>query len=1099
MEAEQESGVGDEAAAGVCEEEEDLSDVLATHSGTAQLQELQTAVQKRNEIISQLSVNLQVALESRDQVQLEAMQLTSQIHALQQQLQQVSESLRAQTQGGVEPPQHSLQDHSSQQYISVQQCPLAQKETEVTDLQQKLGIAETAVSQLPETLSLQGSSDAQEGTSDAQEGSSSDALLQRLQAELQAERQASLQERERASRLEQLVQALETERREMQDQLAAAQEELSMEARRCAEEGHELSQEVGRFDGLVQELQKQLREEEAATRHLRAKHEADISNYELRLRSLEEDKEAELAQLAQAHEAALTALREEEERRDHSGADDTCVGESLGSMKAQKEHVNQETASESREDLPGLDLSFPSDQDHLMEKYLASIAWGQGSLEHSLLEDSGNYRFELDGEIQLENSHSLCLGQGSAEAADHVMDTSSSEASEGAEAGAEIPQGLREGPQAVDLGKVLLIQQCSDLTAQLEDRDGQVEELQSQLRRAAEEGRVAVERWNTAAKELESVRRELEAERERRLHRQEGDELTGGFPATGHLINNLREEKELLLGQLREQEQLVRDLQEQKMAGDSVTSDVQTLFGRQLSALQTHRDALQAQLDSHKARNRSASELLEQRTLQLESARQELQSLQAQLQESEERTHKIGEEKTDLESRLVCLEEDLTSAEEAATRAAEEKAVQERRLGELETKAKDAENRVRSERAELLAQLESLQAACVQKESALEAELQRLQAVSVQKESALEAELQRLQAVSVQKESALKSELQSTREALGHLRTEHDETTARLRRAHEAASTLQRQHQEEVQALHLEMERKLLDLKAELEDEQKKQIALIKQMHERDRERELVELANKHKEGWEAACQEHQLQAQAQQALELEALRLSLNNLHAAQLELTQSNLQRDKEAALTELQASLRDKWAQESAMMHTRQQFELDKVREQSRRQMDELKRASELQISEQRVQTEAQEPRMTEALKQDLREADLQSSLTETLQALSVTRAQLQELQASHQQEVQRLEDELSQAWADRDAAARAVEELVSSHSAVLQDQHAHTRHLEELARRSTEREQQMQQQVEMLQAEHTALKQSSEQEVTHLWSELQCMRARRQELG
>lgn len=53
------------------------------------LQQLQAAVEKRNEIISQLSVNLQAALTSRDQVQVEAQQLTGQIQELQQQLQQV--------------------------------------------------------------------------------------------------------------------------------------------------------------------------------------------------------------------------------------------------------------------------------------------------------------------------------------------------------------------------------------------------------------------------------------------------------------------------------------------------------------------------------------------------------------------------------------------------------------------------------------------------------------------------------------------------------------------------------------------------------------------------------------------------------------------------------------------------------------------------------------------------------------------------------------------------------------------------------------------------------------------------------------------------
>ena len=53
-------------------------------------QQLQEAVEKRNEIIAKLSSNLQDALASRDQVQLEAHSLAGQIQALQRQLQQVN-------------------------------------------------------------------------------------------------------------------------------------------------------------------------------------------------------------------------------------------------------------------------------------------------------------------------------------------------------------------------------------------------------------------------------------------------------------------------------------------------------------------------------------------------------------------------------------------------------------------------------------------------------------------------------------------------------------------------------------------------------------------------------------------------------------------------------------------------------------------------------------------------------------------------------------------------------------------------------------------------------------------------------------------------
>lgn len=73
--------------------------------------------------------------------------------------------------------------------------------------------------------------------------------------------------------------------------------------------------------------------------------------------------------------------------------------------------------------------------------------------------------------------------------------------------------------------------------------------------------------------------------------------------------------------------------------------------------------------------------------------------------------------------------------------------------------------------------------------------------------------------------------------------------------------------------------------------------------------------------------------------------------MHTAQLELMQSNLQKEKEAALSELQASLREKWAQESAMLQTRQQFEMEKLREQSREQEKRAELQLQLAIGEAR----------------------------------------------------------------------------------------------------------------------------------------------------
>lgn len=71
--------------------------------------------------------------------------------------------------------------------------------------------------------------------------------------------------------------------------------------------------------------------------------------------------------------------------------------------------------------------------------------------------------------------------------------------------------------------------------------------------------------------------------------------------------------------------------------------------------------------------------------------------------------------------------------------------------------------------------------------------------------------------------------------------------------------------------------------------------------------------------------------------------------MHTAQLELSQTNLQKDKEVALGELQTKLRDKWAQESAMLQTRQQFELERIREQSREQEQQNQRVHQQEIGE------------------------------------------------------------------------------------------------------------------------------------------------------
>ena len=69
-------------------------------------------------------------------------------------------------------------------------------------------------------------------------------------------------------------------------------------------------------------------------------------------------------------------------------------------------------------------------------------------------------------------------------------------------------------------------------------------------------------------------------------------------------------------------------------------------------------------------------------------------------------------------------------------------------------------------------------------------------------------------------------------------------------------------------------------------------------------------------------------------------------------------------------------------------------------------------------------------TEKSKADLRSvlSETQRSLNETQAELSVTRTSLDELRTSSVADVQRLEEELNLAWADRDAAASQYLQLL-----------------------------------------------------------------------
>uniref|UniRef100_A0A670HWL9 Pericentrin/AKAP-450 centrosomal targeting domain-containing protein n=1 Tax=Podarcis muralis TaxID=64176 RepID=A0A670HWL9_PODMU len=84
---------------------------------------------------------------------------------------------------------------------------------------------------------------------------------------------------------------------------------------------------------------------------------------------------------------------------------------------------------------------------------------------------------------------------------------------------------------------------------------------------------------------------------------------------------------------------------------------------------------------------------------------------------------------------------------------------------------------------------------------------------------------------------------------------------------------------------------------------------------------------------------DHLLKRLALHNLKLEALRLSSNNTHTSQLELVQTNLRKEKETALMELREMLNDKHAQEVAVLQGQYHFELERIKEQSDKEKEEM----------------------------------------------------------------------------------------------------------------------------------------------------------------
>ncbi|XP_032920323.2 pericentrin isoform X3 [Catharus ustulatus] len=584
------------------------------------------------------------------------------------------------------------------------------------------------------------------------------------------------------------------------------------------------------------------------------------------------------------------------------------------------------------------------------------------------------------------------------------------------------------------------------------------------------------------------------------------------------MVKDLQEERDVLMMQLQAQEQLVRDVQEQETASDSVTSKVQAPLGHQLAALQS-------QLKAQKAENQRIAELFSQKSLSEETLLKEQESLKAEINNKEQNLALLLKEKTALRERLSSVEGDLVKAEKALAENASIIEALEENIRELNA---EMENIKEIQERERLSYEDRLQLSS-QEINKLTAEIKEKTTEYSEAKSQLTEEIAQLKKAHLELEARLQESCQAAQEAQCKMERHYKEEMDKMETQHLAELTeVSLAHEREIRELNAEIKDKVEE-QQKLEEKRKEEIAIIKKVHEREHDREISELAARHSEEMEklraelkeeqrqlleelqhthrAEHEQAQLQSQTLHNLELEALRLTLNNMHTSQLELTQSNLRKEKETALMELREMLNDKRAQEVAILQSRHQLEWEKIKEQCLKEKEDLKAKYQQELVDQRKKIELEmEETHVQALETLKRDWELESNrrLKDMCEELCEKHdTEMIALQKSLEMDLEKVRAELGLLSVENVQYKMKCIELEKQHQLAITEfqeqlQAEHSQLLEDIKRKSQEKED-LQKELDQLQVEHEQLKAQSQEEIRQLWSQLDSTRANRQELS
>ncbi|NXV11575.1 AKAP9 protein, partial [Cepphus grylle] len=217
--------------------------------GLQQLQEFEAAIKKRDDIITQLTTNLQQARKEKDETMREFLELTEQSQKLQIQFQhlQASEALRNTSHSctAADLLQAKQQILSHQQQLEEQECLLKNYQTKNEEFEVQIARLQDKIT----TYELEKHKSEGEDLSKLQE---KEALVEELEAKLGEEEKKSFQLKEKLSDVSKLLE-------ELKEQISLKNQEISnmkVELTTYKQKERQCSDEIKQLMGTVEELQK---------------------------------------------------------------------------------------------------------------------------------------------------------------------------------------------------------------------------------------------------------------------------------------------------------------------------------------------------------------------------------------------------------------------------------------------------------------------------------------------------------------------------------------------------------------------------------------------------------------------------------------------------------------------------------------------------------------------------------------------------------------------------------------------------------------------------------------------------------------------------